>query len=170
MGWGRGDIFVGRILVGIGVNVVIQYGVLWELLVIWWRFLKSVYVLVLIYIEAFASSEAAVVERIDFFMEFSGGGDGSDPHRRKKRYHRHTAHQIQRLESYAVFSLYIRNRTPCTKTMITIKLIKNFLSGPQKKCCFSLLAHRSFLELGLLLRFFLRDLCVQNVQRLSPSR
>ncbi|KAL3628947.1 Homeobox-leucine zipper protein hdg11 [Castilleja foliolosa] len=37
-------------------------------------------------------------------MEFSGGGgdhhDASDPHgRRKKRYHRHTAHQIQRLES-----------------------------------------------------------------------
>ncbi|XP_057804143.1 homeobox-leucine zipper protein HDG11-like [Salvia miltiorrhiza] len=38
-------------------------------------------------------------------MEFSGGGgsSGGDPHdaseRRKKRYHRHTAHQIQRLES-----------------------------------------------------------------------
>ncbi|XP_073152792.1 homeobox-leucine zipper protein HDG11-like isoform X2 [Henckelia pumila] len=41
-------------------------------------------------------------------MEFSGGGggssggdhpDGSDPHRRRKRYHRHTAHQIQTLES-----------------------------------------------------------------------
>ncbi|KAK4394910.1 Homeobox-leucine zipper protein HDG11 [Sesamum angolense] len=42
-------------------------------------------------------------------MEFSSGGgggssggdhqDASDPHRRKKRYHRHTAHQIQRLEA-----------------------------------------------------------------------
>ncbi|XP_057812389.1 homeobox-leucine zipper protein HDG11-like isoform X2 [Salvia miltiorrhiza] len=41
-------------------------------------------------------------------MEFSGGGGGSsggddhdhpDSHRGKKRYHRHTAHQIQRLES-----------------------------------------------------------------------
>ncbi|CAA2938942.1 homeobox-leucine zipper HDG11 [Olea europaea subsp. europaea] len=40
-------------------------------------------------------------------MEFSGGGggsggdhrDASDPHRRKKHYHRHTAHQIQRLEA-----------------------------------------------------------------------
>ncbi|KAL3835296.1 hypothetical protein ACJIZ3_010032 [Penstemon smallii] len=44
-------------------------------------------------------------------MEFSAGGgggagssggdplDASDPHRRKKRYHRHTAHQIQRLEA-----------------------------------------------------------------------
>ncbi|CAA0820961.1 Homeobox-leucine zipper protein HDG11 [Striga hermonthica] len=39
-------------------------------------------------------------------MEFGGGGRGggggghdtSDPHRSKKRYHRHTAHQIQRLE------------------------------------------------------------------------
>ncbi|KAL0417315.1 UNVERIFIED_CONTAM: Homeobox-leucine zipper protein HDG11 [Sesamum latifolium] len=42
-------------------------------------------------------------------MEFSSGGgggssggdhqDASDPHRRKKRYHRHTANQIQRLEA-----------------------------------------------------------------------
>ncbi|XP_044465771.1 homeobox-leucine zipper protein HDG11 [Mangifera indica] len=36
-------------------------------------------------------------------MEFGSGSggdhDGSDPHRRKKRYHRHTAHQIQRLEA-----------------------------------------------------------------------
>ncbi|KAL2555266.1 Homeobox-leucine zipper protein HDG11 [Forsythia ovata] len=33
--------------------------------------------------------------------DFSGGDhrDSSDPHRRKKRYHRHTAHQIQRLEA-----------------------------------------------------------------------
>lgn len=37
-------------------------------------------------------------------MEFGSGSggdhDGSDPHRRKKRYHRHTANQIQRLEAY----------------------------------------------------------------------
>lgn len=36
-------------------------------------------------------------------MDFGGGSggdhDGSDPQRRKKRYHRHTAHQIQRLEA-----------------------------------------------------------------------
>ncbi|XP_042058869.1 homeobox-leucine zipper protein HDG11-like isoform X2 [Salvia splendens] len=32
-------------------------------------------------------------------MEFSSGGDDPDSHRGKKRYHRHTAHQIQRLES-----------------------------------------------------------------------
>ncbi|KAL8547791.1 hypothetical protein ACS0TY_007213 [Phlomoides rotata] len=34
-------------------------------------------------------------------MDFSsgGGGDPPDSHRRNKRYHRHTAHQIQRLES-----------------------------------------------------------------------
>ncbi|KAK4375796.1 hypothetical protein RND71_006473 [Anisodus tanguticus] len=29
----------------------------------------------------------------------SGGGDASDAHRKKKRFHRHTAHQIQRLEA-----------------------------------------------------------------------
>lgn len=42
-------------------------------------------------------------------MEFgsgAGGGSGDDnhdvldPHRRKKRYHRHTANQIQKLEGY----------------------------------------------------------------------
>ncbi|KAI6694292.1 hypothetical protein NL676_022002 [Syzygium grande] len=36
-------------------------------------------------------------------MDFGGGSggdhDGSEPQRRKKRYHRHTAHQIQRLEA-----------------------------------------------------------------------
>lgn len=40
-------------------------------------------------------------------MEFGSGGDdfggdhhrnSADPHRREKRFHRHTAHQIQRLE------------------------------------------------------------------------
>ena len=41
---------------------------------------------------------------IDIDMEFGGGGGAGDHHdassegRRKKRYHRHTAHQIQRLE------------------------------------------------------------------------
>ncbi|WRX12111.1 hypothetical protein QQP08_004598, partial [Theobroma cacao] len=41
------------------------------------------------------------------YMEYGSGGgsgsggdhDASDPSRRKKRYHRHTAHQIQRLEA-----------------------------------------------------------------------
>lgn len=48
-------------------------------------------------------------------MEFgsgAGGGSGDDnhdvldPHRRKKRYHRHTANQIQKLEGYTNIKLY----------------------------------------------------------------
>lgn len=51
--------------------------------------------------------EFVKIENMEFGSGSGGDHDGSDPHRRKKRYHRHTAHQIQRLEAYEHCMLFI---------------------------------------------------------------